>query len=47
MVLRYGQNAIFSIESHNVPIQQKVPYFSDHKEHLKSFNFPKNRKCVL
>jgi len=25
----------------------EVPYFSDHKAHLKSFNFLKNRKCAL
>jgi len=24
-----------------------VPYFSDHKAHLKSFNFLKNQKCAL
>jgi len=24
-----------------------APYFSDHKVHLKSFDFIKNRKCVL
>ena len=24
-----------------------VPYYSDHKAHLKSFNFLKNRKCSL
>jgi len=23
-----------------------IPYFSDHKAHLKSFNFLKNRKCA-
>jgi len=25
----------------------RVLYFSDHKAHLKSFNFLKNRKCAL
>jgi len=24
-----------------------LPYFSDHKAHLKSLNFPKNWKCAL
>jgi len=24
-----------------------VPYFSDHRAHLKSFNLLKNRKCAL
>jgi len=23
-----------------------IPYFSDHKAYLKSFNFVKNRKCA-
>jgi len=28
-------------------IYKAIPYFSDHKVHLKSFNLLKNRKCAL
>jgi len=27
--------------------ENKVPHFSDHKAHLKSFNFLKNQMCTL
>jgi len=39
-MLTYLQFMIFVIKS-------KVAYFSDHKAHLKSFDFLKNRKCTL